>query len=281
VTEWLLAHQAQLQTDLLLGSFGIVVVWEALAARRAELTPVGIRWFNNLALAALGIAVSWLCLPLAAVMFAVLAEQRGWGLLNRVILPLWLACILGMVIVDLANYAKHRLFHAVPLFWRFHRVHHSDLDMDCGTAIRHHPVETLAGFGFDFAIVWALGIPPLAVLLAAILTGIASVFNHGNVALVDAGDRLLRRFVVTPDMHRVHHSTSVVESNSNFAMLLPYWDHLFATYRHQPLLGHQAMVLGVADAPTTRDVTLLRLLTLPFRSVRATGLTETSRTLAS
>ena len=281
LADWLLAHQARLQTDLLLASFAIVAVWESFAARRALRTGLPRRWFNNLALAALGLAVSSVCLPVAAVTFAMLAEQHGWGLLHRLTLPLWVLCVLGMIVVDLANYAKHRLFHAMPLLWRFHRIHHSDLDVDCGTAIRHHPVEVLAGLGFDLAIIWAFGIPPLAVLLAAILTGIASVFNHGNVPLPEPVDRVLRRIVVTPDMHRVHHSMNGVEGNSNFAMLLPYWDHLFATYRHQPLLGHASMALGIAEAPAAGDVTFLRLLALPFRPVRAAGMTEESQAVTS
>jgi sterol desaturase/sphingolipid hydroxylase (fatty acid hydroxylase superfamily) len=278
VADWLLAHQARLQTDLLLASFAVVAVWESFAARRSLRTGLGPRWLSNLALAALGFAVSALCLPVAAVTFALLAEQRGWGLLNRVTAPLWVLCALGMIVVDLANYAKHRLFHAVPFLWRFHRIHHSDLDMDCGTAVRHHPVEVIAGFGLDLAAICAFGISPLAVFLAATLTGVASVFNHGNVPMPDVTERWLRRLVVTPDMHRVHHSALMVESNSNFAMLLPYWDHLFATYRGQPILGHEGMELGIAEAPATRDVALLRLLALPFRPVRALNLGEASRT---
>lgn len=281
MADWLLAHQAQLQTDVLLASFGVVAVWESFAKRRVERTPLGVRWLNNVALAALGVALSRLCLPVAIVTFAMMAEQRGWGPLKRVTLPFWMLGAIGILAVDLANYAKHRLFHAVPLLWRFHRIHHSDLDMDCGTAIRHHPGEVLAGFGFDLAVIWALGIPPLAILLATMLTGIASVFNHGNVRLPDAADRLLRRFVVTPDMHRVHHSAIGAEGNSNFAMLFPWWDHLFATYRRQPLLGHHAMELGIAEAPTTREVTLLCLLALPFRPVRAMQRTEAKQTAAS
>ena len=279
MTDWLLAHQAQLQTYLLLGSFGGVAIWELFAARRPFATSLGTRWFNNLALAALGLFLIRFCVPVATFAFAVLAEQQGWGLLNRLTLPLWLSCALGLIVMDLALYAEHRLFHAVPLFWRFHRIHHCDLDVDCGTAIRHHPVETLGGLAFELAIIWTLGIPPLAVLIAAALVGIASVFNHGNVALPSAADRLLRKLVVTPDMHRVHHSANVAESNCNFAMLFPWWDHLFSTYQCQPLLGHDLMELGIAEARTPSDVTLLKLLVLPFRRVHAATLVESTRRL--
>lgn len=274
MTAWLLAHQVQLQTDLQLGSFGIIAVWESLAARRAERTSFGTRWLINLALVALGMVLSRLCVPVAAIVVAALAEQRGWGLLNRATLPPWSLWVIGVIILDLANYGTHRLFHAVPLFWRFHRIHHSDLDVDCGTAIRHHPFEILTSLASDLAIIWAFGISPVAILLSAVLTGIASAFNHGNVALPAAADLLLRRFVVTPDMHRVHHSADVEESNRNYAALLPCWDHLFATYQHQPRLGHDGMALGIAEAQTTDDVTLLRLLALPFRPVSAVRLPE-------
>ena len=276
MTDWLLLHQSELQTYLLLASYGGVAVWELFAARRPFATPLGSRWFNNLMLAALGLLVSRLCVPLAAFAFAILAEQRGWGLLNHLALPLWLSCALGVVLMDLGSYGQHRLFHALPLLWRFHKIHHSDLDVDCGTALRHHPVEILAGLGFDLAIVAALGIPPIAVFVGATLMGIASVFNHGNVALPLTADRLLRRLVVTPDMHRVHHSTSVAESDSNFANLLPWWDHLFVTYRRQPLLGHARMELGIAEVRTDSDMTLLKLLVLPFRRVRAPALAEST-----
>jgi sterol desaturase/sphingolipid hydroxylase (fatty acid hydroxylase superfamily) len=276
MTDWLLANQAQLQTYLMLGSFGGVAIWESFAARRPFAKPLGARWFNNLALAALGLLLIRFCVPLATFAFAMLAEQQGWGLLNRLTLPLWLSCALGVMVMDLALYAEHRLFHAVPLLWRFHRIHHSDLDVDCGTAIRHHPVETLAGLAFEIAIIWTLGIPPLAVLVAAALIAVASVFNHGNVALRPSADRLLRRLVVTPDMHRVHHSANVAESNSNFTMLLPWWDHLFSTYQRQPLLGHERMELGIAEARTAGDVTLLKLLALPFRRNLAPALAESA-----
>jgi sterol desaturase/sphingolipid hydroxylase (fatty acid hydroxylase superfamily) len=276
MTDWLLSHQSQLQAYLLLGSFGAVAVWELFASRRPFAMPLSSRWFNNLSLAALGLLLSRLCVPLAAFAFAALAEQQGWGLLNHWALPLWLSCALGVIVMDLGSYGQHRLFHALPLFWRFHKIHHSDLDVDCGTALRHHPVEILVGLAFDFAIIAVFGIAPLAVFLGATLMGMASVFNHGNVALGPMADRLLRPFVVTPDMHRVHHSTSMTESNRNFANLLPWWDHLFVTYQREPRLGHARMELGITEARATSDVTLLKLLLLPFRRVHAPPLAEST-----
>ncbi len=224
MTDWLLTHQASLQSYLLLGSFACAAVWETFLPRRPFAMPLGPRWFNQLALTALGSLLVRLSMPLAAFALALLVQQEGWGLFNHVALPAWLTLMLGVIVIDLGGYAQHRLFHAVPLLWRLHQIHHSDLDVDCGTAIRHHPVETLLGQGIDLALIAAFGIAPLAVLLALVLGGIASVFNHANVALPGPADRFLRWLVVTPDMHRIHHSADFAESNRNFANLFPWWD---------------------------------------------------------
>jgi len=276
MVDWLLSHASQFQTYLLLGSFGAVAVWEWAASRRPFATPLGTRWFNNVSLAALGLLLSRLCVPVAAFAFATLAEQRGWGLFNHVALPRWLSAMLGIVLLDLGSYGQHRLFHALPLLWRFHKIHHSDLDVDCGTALRHHPVETIAAIAFDLALIAVFGIAPLAVLLGATLMIVASIFNHGNVVVHPMTDRLLRNIVVTPDMHRIHHSVSAGESNRNFSNLLPWWDYVFATYQREPLLGHVRMQLGIADARTATELTLFKLLVLPFRRARAPALAEST-----
>ena len=265
MANWLLAHQAQLQSYLLLGGFCVIAVWETLLPRRAFATPQGARWFNQVGLIALGALVVRLCVPLTAVALAAVAQQEGWGLFNRIALPSWLALLLGVVAIDLGGYVQHRLSHAVPWLWRFHRIHHSDLDVDCGTSIRHHPGEALFGQGFGLVVVIAVGISPLAALLGFTLGGVAAVFNHGNVALPRALDSALRWVIVTPDMHRIHHSTSFDESNRNFANLLPWWDYLFATYRRDPAIDHAGMPLGLASARAPGDVTLWKLLAAPFR----------------
>jgi sterol desaturase/sphingolipid hydroxylase (fatty acid hydroxylase superfamily) len=264
----LLIHQAQLASYLLLGSFACAALWETFRPRRPFALPLGVRWFHQLALTALGSLVTRLCLPLAAFSMAVLAQQEGWGLLNRLPLPDWSLLIVGVIAIDLGNYAQHRLFHAAPLLWRFHQIHHSDLDVDCGTAIRHHPVESLVGQALDLALIAVLGLSPLAVLVAVTLGGIASVFNHANIALPQSADSLLRGFVVTPDMHRIHHSAEFGESSCNFANLFPWWDHLFSTYQREPALGQLRMALGLAAVRTARDLTLWKLLALPFRPLR-------------
>jgi sterol desaturase/sphingolipid hydroxylase (fatty acid hydroxylase superfamily) len=264
MTNWLLTHQATLQSYLILGAFACAAVWETFRPRRPFAMPLGMRWFNQIALTALGSLLARLCMPLAAFALAMLAQQEGWGLFNRVSVPAWLSLILGVVAVDLGGYVQHRLLHAVPLLWRFHQIHHSDLDVDCGTAIRHHPFEILVGKAFELALIAALGIAPLAVFLALTLGGIASVFNHANVALPTAVDRLLRWLVVTPDMHRIHHSADIGESNRNFANLFSWWDRLFLTYQRDSRRGPDEMTLGLAELRSASDVTLWKLLALPF-----------------
>jgi sterol desaturase/sphingolipid hydroxylase (fatty acid hydroxylase superfamily) len=271
---WLLAHQAQVQSYLWLGSFIAVALWESFQPRRELAAGTAARWFNNIALKAAGFLLVWLCLPVAALSVAILAQERGWGLFNYLTLPMWLSCVLAVLMLDLGTYAVHRLFHT-RLLWRYHKIHHCDLDVDCGTSIRHHPIESVLALGAELIVIASIGAPPLAVLIAITLAAIAAVFNHGNVTIPVPMDRLLRRLVVTPDMHRIHHSTMVHETNSNFSNLLPWWDHLFSTYRDEPQLGHESMELGLEEARTAKDVTLWRLLAMPFLSPKSTPAAST------
>jgi sterol desaturase/sphingolipid hydroxylase (fatty acid hydroxylase superfamily) len=273
MASWLLLHQAQVQSYLWLGSFIGIALWESFQPRRDLGPATGARWFNNIALTGAGFLLTRLCLPVAAFSFAVLGQERGWGLFNSVSLPTWLSCALAVLMLDLGTYAVHRLFHT-RLLWRYHKIHHCDLDVDCGTAIRHHPIESVLALGVELVIIAAIGAPPLAVLIAVTLAAVAAVFNHGNVAIPETTDRLLRRFVVTPDMHRIHHSAMIDESNRNFSNLLPWWDHLFSTYRQQPQLGHEAMHLGLDEARTTADVTLWKLLAMPFFAPKSSPLSS-------
>ena len=263
--DWLLEHQAALQFGLLLAALGGLLTWETRLPRRAFAVPSGGRWFNQVALTALGsLAARWVT-PLAAIALALLAQEERWGLLNVVAVPRWLAVILGVLAIDLGTYVQHRLYHAAPVLWRFHQIHHCDLDVDCGTALRHHPVETMITQAFEFALIVAVGIPPLAVLAGSTLAGVASLFNHANVAMPPAVDRALRWVVVTPDMHRIHHSIDFGESNRNFANLLSWWDRLFSTYVGVPQLGQTRMPLGLAEVRGDNDFSLWTLLAMPFR----------------
>lgn len=266
---WLLGHQASLQFYLFVAAFAGVAVWESFAPLRAPATATPARWINNLALAGIGNAVARLCFPLLGVSFALFVAERGWGLFNLATAPAWLSFAGSILLIDLAQYGMHRAVHAWPPLWRMHKVHHAELDVDCVTAIRHHPLEVLLTSGVDLLVIATLGAPPLAVLAASILGVVTSVFNHGNVSLRPSIERALRLGVVTPDMHRIHHSTLDRECNANFSMVFPWWDRLFRTWCAAPAHEHSQMSLGLTEARTAADVTLPKLLLLPFR--RGTG----------
>jgi sterol desaturase/sphingolipid hydroxylase (fatty acid hydroxylase superfamily) len=197
--------------------------------------------------------------------FALLAQQRGWGLFNSAFLPVWAKCLIALVLLDLAIYLQHRIFHYVPVLWRLHRMHHADLNVDVTTGVRFHPVEILLSLGIKFLVIVPLGAPPLAVLAFEIGLNASSMFNHSNVQLAARIERWLRWIVVTPDMHRVHHSIVRREADSNFGFNFPWWDRLFKTYRAQPEAGHDSMTLGVQEFRDPKEFRLTRMLTQPFR----------------
>ncbi len=266
--DWLLEHQTLVQSGLLLGALGVLLAWETWLPLRKFAVPLGRRWFNQIALTALGsLAIRWFA-PIAGVSLAALAQQEGWGLLNVVVLPPWLAVVLGVIAIDLGMYGQHRLFHAIPLLWRVHQVHHCDLDVDCGTALRHHPGEAVLTQAFDLALIAVVGVPPLGVLVGLTLSAASSLFNHANIVVHPAVDRALRWLLVTPDMHRIHHSVDIGESNRNFANLFAWWDRMFSTYAKVPLAGQTQMVVGLAYIRAERDPSLWKLLALPFRPRR-------------
>jgi sterol desaturase/sphingolipid hydroxylase (fatty acid hydroxylase superfamily) len=248
-----------------LGVLGLIAAWEALAPRRRRALGRWTRWPSNLAITALNAALIRLAVPVTATGFALLCEQRGWGLLNALDLPRWLAIALGVLALDLVIYLQHVLFHAVPALWRLHRMHHADLDIDVTTGGRFHPVEIVASLAIKLAAIAALGAPMEAVLAFEILLNATSMFNHGNIRLPSGLDRILRWIVVTPDMHRVHHSIMPRETNSNFGFNMPWWDRLFGTYRAQPEAGHEAITIGISQFRSPREQWLDRMLTQPFR----------------
>ncbi|HEU0201513.1 MAG TPA: sterol desaturase family protein [Burkholderiaceae bacterium] len=248
-----------------LAVFAVMALWEALAPRRAGAFRRSERWPDNLGLLVVDVAVLRLVAPGAAVAVAVVGEARGWGLLNTLALPPWVAVPVALAALDLAIYFQHVVFHAVPALWRLHRTHHSDLDFDVTTGLRFHPLEILLSTVVKCAAVAALGAPAMAVLAFEVLLNATAVFNHANVRLSARLDRWLRWFVVTPDMHRVHHSVVHNESSSNYGFNLPYWDRLFGTYRAQPAAGHVAMTIGVDAFRSPDELRLDRLLAQPFR----------------
>jgi len=238
---------------------------EAAAPRRPRSYTRFRRWPSNLAIVVLNTALLRILLPSGAVGLALLAEKRGWGLFNNLPAPPWATLMASVVLLDLAIYLQHVMFHAVPALWRVHRMHHADLDFDVTTGARFHPIEIVLSMLIKFGVVVALGAPALAVLIFEVLLNATSMFNHGNARIPARLDRYLRWFVVTPDMHRVHHSIVVNETNSNFGFNLPWWDRLLGTYRDQPAAGHEGMTIGIEQFREGRELRLDRMLLQPFR----------------
>jgi len=243
----------------------VMAIWELLAPRRPLTVSKGLRWFSNLGIVAIDTALLRLVLPVAAVGTAMVAEQRAWGLFNNVPVPYFFSIILSVAILDFVIYLQHLMFHAVPRLWRVHMMHHTDFDLDVTSGLRFHPVEIVLSMCIKMAAVVLIGAPPVAVVIFEILLNATAMFNHGNVWVPLKLDALLRWVVVTPDMHRVHHSIESRESNSNFGFNLPWWDRLLGTYRAQPAAGHEGMTIGLRQFQSVRRQTLPWLLLVPFR----------------
>jgi sterol desaturase/sphingolipid hydroxylase (fatty acid hydroxylase superfamily) len=254
-----------LRFGFFLGIFVAVALWEVLAPRRPQAVGRLQRWPNNLGVIVIDTLLVRFLFPLAGVGMAFLAVRNGWGLFNLVPLPVGLAISAAVLLLDLTVYGQHFTFHAVPLLWRLHRMHHADLEFDVTTGLRFHPGEILLSMLIKLAAIALLGAPPLAVLIFEILLNATSLFNHGNVRLPSEVDRILRFIVVTPDMHRVHHSIDRRETDSNFGFNAPWWDRLFGTYRAQPALGHDRMTIGIPAFRDPRELRLDRMLSQPFR----------------
>jgi sterol desaturase/sphingolipid hydroxylase (fatty acid hydroxylase superfamily) len=265
MTEIILANEPTIRLGFFLGVFVVMALWEVAAPRRVRQVSRRLRWPSNLGLVVLNTVLMRVVYPTAAVGLALLAEQRGWGLLNNIAPPGPLAILLSVVLLDLAIYVQHVMFHAVPALWRLHRMHHADLDFDVTTGARFHPIEIFLSMAIKMAVVAALGPPAVAVLIFEVVLNATAMFNHGNVRLPIGLDGVLRWLVVTPDMHRVHHSVIPRETNSNFGFNLPWWDRLFGTYRAQPAAGHDAMIIGIEQFREPRDLRLDRMLVQPLR----------------
>jgi sterol desaturase/sphingolipid hydroxylase (fatty acid hydroxylase superfamily) len=255
--------EAMVRVGTFLGVLTVMLLWEGLRPRRPLSRPRRERWGANLGLTLLNTVLVRVMVGGVAYTAAVFAADQGVGLLHWRPLPAWAAAAMTLLVLDFALYVQHVLFHAVPVLWRLHRMHHADLDVDATTGLRFHPLEILLSLGLKAAVVVLLGAVPWAVVAFEVLLNAASVFNHGNVALPECLDRWLRWIVVTPDMHRVHHSTRMAETNSNFGFSTPWWDRLCGTYRAQPALGQVGMDIGLSDYRT--PLNLGQLLLLPFR----------------
>jgi sterol desaturase/sphingolipid hydroxylase (fatty acid hydroxylase superfamily) len=265
MSEALLTNEPLIRLAAFAGIFAAMVAWEIVAPRREQRLGRGTRWPGNIGIVVLDTVLVRLVFPTTAVGLALIAEVQGWGLFHALALPAWASVLLAVMALDLAIYLQHVLFHAVPALWRLHRMHHADLEFDVTTGLRFHPIEILLSVLIKLAVVAALGAPAAAVLIFEVLLNATSMFNHGNVRLPPALDRVLRLIVVTPDMHRVHHSILPQETNSNFGFNLPWWDRLFGTYRVAPAAGHDGMTIGIDAFRDARELGLDRMLLQPFR----------------
>jgi sterol desaturase/sphingolipid hydroxylase (fatty acid hydroxylase superfamily) len=246
---------------------GLMASWEMLAPRRPLTTSKVRRWIANLSVVVIDAILIRLLFAAGAVGAAMLATEQNWGILNHLPWPSWIETILGVIALDFALYLQHVMFHAVPLFWRFHMMHHADLDCDVSTGLRFHPVEVILSMIIKLAAIAVLGPSPQAVLTFEVLLNATSMFNHSNVRIPASAEVALRWLVVTPDMHRVHHSILPRETNTNFGFNLPWWDRLLGTYRPQPAGGHEEMGLGLQQFRDPSRLTITRILLLPFVGV--------------
>jgi len=265
INDWVMDYEKPLRLGFFIGIFAIMAIWEVLAPCRALTVSKLVRWGNNLGLVAINtILLRWL-FPAAAVGIAALAGEQHWGLLNYHPLPFWMSVVIAVLALDFVVYLQHVMVHAIPALWRLHRVHHADPDFDVTTGARFHPIEIVLSMLIKFAAIMVIGPPVVAVVIFEILLNGTAMFNHSNVSLPPTVDRVLRWFLVTPDMHRVHHSVYDDETNSNFGFNLPWWDRLFGTYRAQPREGQQGMTIGIHHYTDPKQVSWLPgMLALPF-----------------
>jgi len=257
-------QEATVRLSIFLGIFAIMAMWEMTSPRRILTRPKGERWFTNIFLTVINTVVVRFTIPAMTTGAAAVAAENGWGVFHQVSLPSTVIVFACVVVLDLLIYAQHLVFHRVPLLWRLHRVHHTDLDFDVTTAVRFHPIEIILSLFIKAAAVMALGAPVEAIFLFEILLNATAMFNHGNVRLPRAVDGFIRLLIVTPDMHRVHHSVHAPETNSNYGFNLSIWDRFFSTYRAQPVDGHDAMVIGLNEYRKPADLALPALLVQPF-----------------
>lgn len=261
---WVMTHEPAVRLGFFAGVFVVMAIWELVVPRRGLRAAKGARWFANLGIMVFGTLVVRVIFPTAAVGMALVASERGWGVLNNFDVIPAVSIVVSVVILDLVIYLQHVMFHAVPALWRLHMVHHADADFDVTTGLRFHPVEIVLSMLIKLAAVALLGPPAVAVIIFEVVLNATAIFNHGNIRLPAVVDRVLRWIVVTPDMHRVHHSVRPLETNRNFGFNLPWWDRLLGTYRAQPEDGHEAMTIGLDQFQDRPRQSLLWLLTLPF-----------------
>ncbi len=263
--EVIISNEKYIRMGFFFGMIILIGLWEILAPKRALTVSKTVRWMNNLGLVFFNIFILRVLFPVAAVGVATIATYNGWGLFNYFAVPFWLAVVATVIIMDFVIYIQHVMVHAIPVLWRLHRVHHADLDYDVTTGSRFHTLEIILSMLIKFATILLLGPPIVAVIIFEVILNATAMFNHGNISLPKTFDKYLRLFLVTPDMHRVHHSVEDDEANSNFGFSLPWWDRLFGTYRDQPRAGHEGMTIGIHKYRDVKQVSWLPgMLALPF-----------------
>jgi sterol desaturase/sphingolipid hydroxylase (fatty acid hydroxylase superfamily) len=249
-------------------TIALMACLEIVIPRRQPSYPKKVRWFNNLIIAIADSLAARLILPILPIGLAVVCADKGWGLFNRYSLGAWLPIISGIMILDLMIYLQHVMFHKIPILWRLHMMHHMDLDLDVTSGVRFHPLEIILSYLIKNAAVLAFGPPAIAVLIFELLLNNFTMFNHSNLRIPGALDRFLRLFIITPDMHRVHHSVIKRENNSNYGFSVPWWDFIFKTYIAQPAAGHERMTIGLAGYRDMKYSTLGGMLAAPFMKNR-------------
>ena len=260
----LFEHESTLRLSVFIGVLATMIVLEAAFPKRARTQNRLGRWSTNLGLIVIDSLLLRLVLPVVATGTAIFANEKGWGLLNYVAWPAWLELIIAVVLLDMLIYWQHVASHHIPVLWRLHKVHHADRDIDTTTGIRFHPIEILASMLYKMFWVVVLGPSVAAVILFELILNGCALFNHANVKLPSSLDRVLRLFLVTPDMHRVHHSVIVKETNSNYGFSLSIWDRLFGSYIAQPSAGHNGMTIGLFEYQSTQPNQLFWALSVPF-----------------
>jgi len=272
----LVAYGATLVGCVFWLTLALVASWEWIAPRRELTSSLRLRWTNNFGVWLVDdLATRW-AFPMVGVAFAIFVAQRGWGLFHLLAVPSWLAAVISLPLLDLIRYWEHWLYHRVPLFWRMHRMHHTDVDCDVTAAIRSHPFQALTGTASTLVMIAALGVPPVAVVVDQVLGAASSLFTHGNVRIPPRFDAVLRWIFVTPEMHRVHHSSVSAETDSNFCQVYPWWDRLFGTYVEQPRAGHERMTIGLERFRERKHSLLPWMLALPFFPESVTGRYEST-----
>jgi sterol desaturase/sphingolipid hydroxylase (fatty acid hydroxylase superfamily) len=257
-------HEAAIRLGFFFGIFILVAIWELMSPRRVLKTSKAVRWASNMGVVAVDTLTVRLVFPIIGIHVAFAAQEKGFGLLNVIDMPEWMALIIGILVLDLVVYLQHLMFHSVPLIWRLHMMHHADIDIDVTTGLRFHPIEIILSMVIKMTAIAALGPSVFTVILFEIILNGTAMFNHGNIKLPLSLDRYLRLLVVTPDMHRVHHSVTIRETNSNFGFNFPWWDRLFGTYRSQPVAGHEGMTIGLAQFRDPKKNNFWHMMVLPF-----------------